>query len=116
MPKVRPCSDGGYSFFCPGCQEWHHVTSGWQFNGSVDQPTFRPSILVRSGHYVPGYENALCWCTWSERYPDKGEAPFKCQRCHSFVTDGRIQYLGDCTHALAGQTVEMLDVEDDSDA
>ena len=29
--------------------------------------------------------------------------------CHTFVTDGRIQYLGDCTHALAGQTVDMID-------
>ena len=27
--------------------------------------------------------------------------------CHSFVTDGRIQFLGDCTHKLAGQTVNI---------
>lgn len=27
--------------------------------------------------------------------------------CHSFVTDGCIQYLGDCTHRLAGQTVDL---------
>jgi len=27
--------------------------------------------------------------------------------CHSFVTDGNIQYLGDCTHELAGQTIEL---------
>ena len=27
--------------------------------------------------------------------------------CHSFVTDGRIQFLGDCTHSLAGQTVDL---------
>jgi hypothetical protein len=26
--------------------------------------------------------------------------------CHSFVRDGQIQFLGDCTHALKGQTVE----------
>jgi hypothetical protein len=30
--------------------------------------------------------------------------------CHSFVTDGRIQYLGDCTHAMAGQTVDLPDI------
>lgn len=29
--------------------------------------------------------------------------------CHSFVTDGRIQFLGDCTHSLAGQTVDLPD-------
>jgi hypothetical protein len=27
--------------------------------------------------------------------------------CHSFVTDGRIQFLNDCTHPLAGQTVDI---------
>jgi hypothetical protein len=27
--------------------------------------------------------------------------------CHSFVVDGRIQFLGDCTHHLAGQTVDL---------
>jgi hypothetical protein len=29
--------------------------------------------------------------------------------CHSFVTDGKIQFLSDCTHALAGQTVALPD-------
>ena len=32
-------------------------------------------------------------------------------RGHSYVTDGRIQYLSDCTHPLAGQTVDLPDVE-----
>ncbi len=27
--------------------------------------------------------------------------------CHSFLTDGRIQFLDDCTHAMAGQTVDL---------
>jgi len=27
--------------------------------------------------------------------------------CHSFIRDGKIQFLGDCTHALAGQTVDL---------
>lgn len=27
--------------------------------------------------------------------------------CHSFVTDGNIQFLSDCTHSLAGQTVPL---------
>jgi hypothetical protein len=31
--------------------------------------------------------------------------------CHSFVTDGRIQFLTDSNHALAGQTVDLPDVE-----
>ena len=31
--------------------------------------------------------------------------------CHSFVTDGRIQFLADSNHALAGQTVDLPEVE-----
>jgi hypothetical protein len=27
--------------------------------------------------------------------------------CHSFVTDGKIQFLSDCTHSLANTTVEI---------
>lgn len=27
--------------------------------------------------------------------------------CHCFVADGAMQFLGDCTHALAGQTVPI---------
>ncbi len=29
--------------------------------------------------------------------------------CHSLVRDGMIQFLSDCTHKLAGQTVEIPD-------
>ncbi len=36
-----------------------------------------------------------------DRFPGKDEV------CHSFVTDGQIQFLGDCTHKLAGQTVPL---------
>ena len=61
----------------------------WGFNGNVDAPTFTPSVLVRY--------------SWSD-------GP---RVCHSFVTDGRIQFLGDCTHNLAGQTVDLPDWEDE---
>ena len=33
-------------------------------------------------------------------------------RCHSFVTDGRIQFLSDSTHVLAGQTVDLPPIAD----
>lgn len=77
----------------------------------MNKPTFSPSVLVRNGHYLPGRISAdgSCWCTYNAEKEAKGEkpAPFKCGVCHSFVTDGRIQFLGDCTHALAGQTVDL---------
>lgn len=39
--------------------------------------------------------------------PDAG----KTHVCHSFIRDGRIEFLSDCTHALAGQTVDLPDIE-----
>ena len=93
-------------FWCPGCAEMHVVTPGWQFDGNYDRPTFSPSVLVRSGHYAPGHPGPECWCTYNARHP---EAPsgFRCEQCHSFVRDGQIQFLGDCTHQLAGRTVPL---------
>lgn len=35
--------------------------------------------------------------------------------CHSFIRDGQIQFLSDCTHALAGQTVPLPAWPDDEE-
>ena len=67
---------------------------------------------MRTGHYIPGHKGPDCWCTYNERHPGE-EAPFKCTICHSFVTDGKIQFLSDCTHGLAGQTVELSEIDED---
>lgn len=92
------------SFWCPGCNEPHAViherTDGkspcWSWNGSVDKPTFSPSILVTTGRRIdPNF-------VWDE---DFGPRPPEC--CHSFVNDGMIQFLTDCDHALAGQTIAI---------
>lgn len=106
----------GYSFHCPGCDDEHVIGLSWSFNGSVGAPTFAPSVLVRSGHYlhtpeVPGN----CYCDWSQRMPGIEPSSFKCMRCHSFIRDGRIQFLGDCTHALAGQTVDLPEINGEGD-
>lgn len=97
-PKLRNVANGGLMFRCPGCDEAHQVRVGegpgprWGWNGNADKPTFTPSILV----------------TWRVPPPREPDDPPD-QVCHSYVTDGRIQFLGDCTHALAGQTVDLPD-------
>jgi hypothetical protein len=82
-----------YFFYCPGCREVHSLNHSWKFNGDIIRPTFTPSILV-----------------WRDAIPDAIER-FKEYRkpyhCHSFITDGRIQFLSDCTHDLAGQTIDL---------
>ena len=99
-------------FWCPGCKEDHILPVSadgegprWSYNGNPQKPTFTPSILVRSGHFATGYKPGdSCWCTWNK---EEGETGFNCVICHSFVTDGMIQFLPDCTHELAGKTVPI---------
>lgn len=114
--KLDILADGYVGFNCPGCGEIHIIAVApaangtprpvWGYNGNPAAPTFTPSILARSGHHMDGGMKE-CWCTYEARF--KRQSPFKCGVCHSFVTDGQIQFLGDCTHALAGQTVPLPD-------
>lgn len=83
----------GYSLFCQGCKTPHLVYVDnpggpkWKFNGDLERPTFTPSLLV---YAIPATEN----------WPGS-------PRCHSFITGGQMQFLGDSTHALAGKTVAL---------
>jgi hypothetical protein len=92
MSVLRTTLDGRKIFYCPGCGSTHslRVTGDqrprWTYNGNEARPTFTPSVLVT--------------------YQDlSGEG--RDERCHSFVTDGRIQFLADCTHELKGQTIDL---------
>jgi len=114
--KLRSAQNGGLMFWCPGCIEIHAITTGpngWTYNGNPEQPTFQPSVLVSNGHYASTFKpGEACWCTFNAKRVAEGKEPsaFTCHRCHSFVIDGRIQFLGDSTHALAGQTVDLPDL------
>lgn len=87
MTKVKEFTNqsdehAGWMIICPACKKGHLFDKRWKFNGDMDRPTFTPSMLV---------------------YEIKDYQP----RCHSFVTDGMIQFLNDCTHDLKGQTVPL---------
>lgn len=102
--------DGGEAdFWCPGCREAHVIpvnqAGGWNFNGNYDKPTFSPSILVTWTH-PKGHTNENPAPTGFPAQKDRPDLWTE-ERCHSFVRDGQIQFLGDCTHALAGKTVPL---------
>lgn len=107
----------GYHFHCEGCNSAHGVFvegSGvpvWGFNGNEDKPTFTPSVLVRFDHLSEaGRKKSQEFKEKHGRYLTKKELPNDIHEvCHSFVTDGNIRYLNDCTHHLKGQTVELKD-------
>lgn len=114
MAKSALTNDGTLIWHCPGCGGGHGVPvrgdKAWGWNGSLDSPTLTPSVLLRSGHFNPDRPSDQCWCTYNRDHPDV-PAPFVCSVCHIFIRDGQIQFLGDCTHALAGKTVPIPEWE-----
>lgn len=99
MPRAKLASNGTapgrrVHFWCPGCDQAHGVVvdapNGWTWDGDLERPTFTPSVLVHE----------------HETLDDNGIRTMT-PRCHSFVTDGQIQFLTDSTHPLAGQTVDL---------
>lgn len=57
-------------------------TGNWSWNGDTEKPTLKPSILTQVMEY----------------------------RCHSFVNDGVVQFLSDCSHDKANTSIELMDV------
>lgn len=118
--KIVRNDDGqfwGINFRCPGCiayglaggvtlpVNWlppgetlapvaHAGMDHWDFNGDFEHPTFSPSVLRH----------------WTR--PADGDEPEVRYVCHSFVRNGRIEFLEDCTHPLVGQTVDLPDLAD----
>ncbi len=92
-PVILPIINdpGHYVFQCPGCQQGHMINVDpangppcHTLSGPPESPTIRASVFANP-----------------TGKPEQGP------KCHSFVTEGKIQFLNDCTHSLAGQTVEL---------
>lgn len=98
------------SFWCPGCevidkqgerQAGLHMLpvncsppdrASWTWDGNLEAPTLSPSILSSHAFY-------------------RGEGlPPRSFVCHSFLRAGVFDFLGDCTHQLAGQQVPIPDL------
>lgn len=97
MSKLRKTQDWkpgmpDYTFYCPGCKCDHGIwTTQTEFNNPVwnismnlDSPSVDPSLMI-----------------------DKDTDT----QCHLIIKEGKIHYCDDCRHELAGQTVEMENIE-----
>jgi hypothetical protein len=80
--KLRIVSGGCVAFYCPGCKRYHTINvDGSQYpTWTFNGDYDKPT--VSPSILIPG-------C------------------CHSFITNGKIQFLSDCKHELAGQTVDL---------
>jgi hypothetical protein len=87
--QIRETADGvRLQLWCPGCESVHEVTRSWAWSFDADGVvTISPSVLV------------------TQTFHESSGLPQR--RCHSFVRAGRWEFLGDCTHELAGQTVPL---------
>jgi hypothetical protein len=79
-----------FLYWCLGCGYEHAfalTTEGGhhEFNMDLKNPTISPSLLYNFN-------------------PEK--------ICHSFIKEGKIEYLNDCWHHMKGQTVELPDVDE----
>lgn len=116
---LRNATDGSLVWWCPGCNGPHQVAHGagdgprWGWNGNAEQPTFTPSVLVTWDEPANLHDKVALERDIAEanRRREAGEQnvriPLAPKVCHSFVVDGQMQFLSDCTHALAGQTVPI---------
>lgn len=110
---LRDGENGALIWFCPGCKMTHQINVGtgpgprWGWNGDAFLPTFSPSVLVT-------YSQTLTDEQWQFIQDGGRIQPIK-QVCHSFVEDGRMRFLSDCTHELAGQTVDIPRFHEDDD-
>lgn len=94
--KLRWIDETLIEYWCPGCGREHTINLDldlkaqgvptWTLTGPDDTFTLHPSV-----NYVV------------RRRPEDPPRHV----CHHWVRDGRIEFLGDCTHALKGQTVDV---------
>jgi hypothetical protein len=104
-------------FECPGCERLHIIQYGsgsgprWGFNGDFNRPTFTPSILVKSSQMTD--KGKADYDMWSQMGFPARDGGFESAKvvCHSYITDGQIKFLNDCTHKLKSSTVDLPDVD-----
>ena len=95
-PVLSDTGGGQLAYMCPGCGHVHVIDTRasagpghvWSWDGDAARPTFRPSVHWQAGNP-------------------------KVTMCHHWVTAGRIAYLADSRHALAGKTVDMVELDPD---
>lgn len=80
-------------YMCPGCKHLHNVCpKRWNWNSSLESPTFSPSVRHFYHHPTTNQEVTVC---------------------HYFIKDGNIQFCGDCEHELKNQIVSLPELTDD---
>lgn len=97
-----------FMHWCPGCEELHPLPDkGWTFNGDFERPTFTPSFKHT------GVQTVKVNGEWTgEWHRDAAGKPIPFV-CHYILTDGILNFCGDCTHSLSGKSIPLPDLPQD---
>jgi outer membrane protein assembly factor BamB len=110
LTNITGVEGKAYCFHCPACGEGHFYAvdakggPSWMFNGSMDSPTFTPSLKVGGVEKMTDAEYDAIM------RGEKIAVRPKC--CHLNITNGKIIYQGDCTHSMRGTTINMVDFDE----
>ena len=92
---------------CPGCYAHYKQTQPDLDDYALARLSMH-CLNVRDVHKFvnrdpnnPTFEPSLMW-NFTQSYI-----------CHSYIRNGMIQFLSDCTHPLVGQTVPLMEIEED---
>lgn len=96
--------EGRYFHWCPACEEMHQLPDGWTFDGNLEAPTFSPSFKHS------GMKKVTVNGEWTGEWVRDASGNPVPDVCHYILTAGQLQFCGDSTHALAGQTVPLPDL------
>mgnify|MGYP001051890035 FL=1 len=95
---------------CPACDTSHgvHVKRApgeegpvWTWNNDIHNPTIQPSVRVSGTR--PLTEDEYQRVIRGEKVETVDTT------CHFHIIDGKIAFCGDCTHALNGKTIDMVE-------
>lgn len=78
-----------YEWMCLGCGYTHVFAlksegGHHEFNMDLNNPTVSPSLVA---DFTPG------------------------RKCHTYIKNGTVEYLGDCWHHLKGTTIPLPEIE-----
>lgn len=90
LSAVLAKSGGHYLHWCPGCDSYHVIYVDKRNPVTGAQWTFNGNVNKPS--FTPSINIV--------------------GQCHYFITDGRIQFCGDCKHDLKEQTVDLPPLPD----
>lgn len=94
-------STGAYLHWCPACEELHQLPDGWAFDGNLEKPTFTPSFKHEC------MKRVMVAGKWTGEWVRDADGKTVPAICHYVLTDGVLNFCGDCTHALAGMVVPL---------